>query len=296
MAHALEHLAIIGVGLIGGSVARSLRAAGYVGRITGIGRDAAHLERGRALGVVDDWTTEIGAGVADADAVLVSVPMGAYDAVFPALAGALPAHAVLTDAGSTKQHAIDAARRHLGDDELARFVPAHPIAGTEHSGVEASLAGLFQDRLCVLTPMPDSIPETVGAVRAMWRATGADVLTMTAAEHDDFLAAVSHLPHLLAFALVDAVRKMGDEAHDPFRFAAGGFRDFTRIASSSPVMWRDIVLANRRALLAKLDALEAELTDLRRAIEAGDGQGLLDVFEAAKSARDGWLAGHGGTL
>jgi prephenate dehydrogenase len=296
LAHALEHLAIIGVGLIGGSVARSLRATGYVGRITGIGRDAGHLERGRALGVVDDWTNDIGAGVAGADAVLVSVPMGAYDTVFPALAGALPAHAVLTDAGSTKQHAVDAARRHLDAAELARFVPAHPIAGTEHSGVEASLAGLFQGRLCVLTPTPDNTPEAVSAVQAMWRATGADVLTMTAAEHDDFLAAVSHLPHLLAFALVDAVRKMGDETHDPFRFAAGGFRDFTRIASSSPVMWRDIALANRRALLAKLDALEAELGELRAAIEAGDGQALLDVFEAAKSARDRWLAGHGGTL
>jgi prephenate dehydrogenase len=296
LAHALEHLAIIGVGLIGGSVARSLRAAGYVGRITGIGRDAGHLERGRALGVVDDCTTDIVAGVAGADMVLVSVPMGAYDAVFSALAGSLPPHAVLTDAGSTKQHAIEAARRHLDDSALARFVPAHPIAGIEHSGVEASLEGLFQGRLCVLTPMPDGTPEAVSAVQAMWQATGAEVLTMTAAEHDGFLAAVSHLPHLLAFALVDAVRKMGDEAHDPFRFAAGGFRDFTRIASSSPVMWRDIALANRQALLAKLDALEAELGLMRTAIEAGDGQGLLDVFEAAKSARDRWLAGHGGTL
>jgi prephenate dehydrogenase len=296
LAHALEHLAIIGVGLIGGSVARSLRAAGHVGRITGIGRDAGHLEKGRVLGVVDDCTTDIAAGVADADAVLVSVPMGAYDAVFSTLAGALPAHAVLTDAGSTKQHAIDAARRHLGQGELARFVPAHPIAGTEHSGVEASLAGLFRGRLCVLTPLPENTPESVSAVGAMWQATGAEVLTMGAAEHDDFLAAVSHLPHLLAFALVDAVRKMGDAEHDPFRFAAGGFRDFTRIASSSPVMWRDIALANRRALLAKLSELEGELAALRTAIEAGDGQGLLDVFEAAKSARDRWLAGHGGSL
>jgi prephenate dehydrogenase len=296
LAHALEHLAIIGVGLIGGSVARSLRAAGYAGRITGIGRDTRHLERGRELGVVDACSTDIRAGVADADAVLVSVPMGAYDTVFAAVAGAMPAHAVLTDAGSTKQHAIDAARRHLGEAELARFVPAHPIAGTEHSGVEASLAGLFQGRLCVLTPLPENTPEAVRAVRAMWQATGAEVLTMGAAEHDDFLAAVSHLPHLLAFALVDAVRKMGDKEHDPFRFAAGGFRDFTRIASSSPVMWRDIALANRRALLAKLDALEVELDLLRTAIEAGDGQGLLDVFEAAKSARDRWLTGHGGSL
>jgi prephenate dehydrogenase len=296
LAYALEHLAIVGVGLIGGSVARSLRAVGHVGRITGIGRDEQHLNKGRALGVVDDWTTDIRDGVADADAVLVSVPMGAYDSVFAALAGALPERAVLTDAGSTKQHAVETARRHLHEGELARFVPAHPIAGTEHSGVEASLASLFHGRLCVLTPMEQSTPEAVATVAAMWQATGSEVQTMTAAEHDDFLAAVSHLPHLLAFALVDAVRKMGDAQHDPFRFAAGGFRDFTRIASSSPEMWRDIALVNRRSVLAKLDALEVELAELRSALEAGDGQRLLDVFEAARSARERWLAGHGGSL
>lgn len=288
------HLVVIGVGLIGGSVARALRRAGCVARVTGVGRSQANLERARALGVVDAVDTDIARAVRDADTVLVSVPMGAYDAVFSAMAGTLPATAIVTDAGSTKQAAIAAARRGL--KQLGRFVPAHPIAGTERSGVEASFAELFDDRLCILTPLDETEPAALDAVQAIWRATGARTECMSPADHDDFLAAVSHLPHMAAYALVNAVRRLGNAEHDPFRFAAGGFRDFTRIASSSPAMWRDIALANREALLHKMDVLQAELRDIRAALEAGDGDRLLQFFTEAKKARDNWLATHGGTL
>ena len=203
------------------------------------------------------------------------------------VAGTLPAHAIVTDAGSTKQHAIREARRFLSDP--GRFVPAHPLAGAEHSGVGASYAGLFRDHLCLLTPDADVDPEALTRIHAMWATCGCRVEEMCADEHDDFLAAVSHLPHVLAYALVNAVNKEGNERHDPFHFAAGGFRDFTRIASSSPEMWRDIVLCNRRSVLAKLDALEVELDTLRMAIADGDGERVGDMFSSAKAARDAWL-------
>ncbi|MDQ7012152.1 MAG: prephenate dehydrogenase/arogenate dehydrogenase family protein [Mariprofundaceae bacterium] len=296
MTKQLEHLVVIGTGLIGGSVARALRRSGFVRRITGVGRSTANLEKARTLGVIDAFATDIGTAVTDTDMVLVAVPMGAYDAVFSQLATHLPARVLITDAGSTKQHAIAAARRHLDGDAARRFVPAHPIAGTEKSGVEASVADLFDGRLCIITPDEATDADALEKVQAMWEATGSRVITMPAGEHDDFLAAVSHLPHLAAYALVNAVRKLGDATHDPFRFAAGGFRDFTRIASSSPEMWRDIALCNREALMHKIDALQAELALLKQALADGDADTLLDAFAAAKQARDAWLATHGDNL
>jgi len=290
--HIIDHLVIIGVGLIGGSVARALRRAGSVGCITGVGRQRDNLERARELGIIDDWTHDVSAAVSNADMVLLAVPMGAYETVFAAMADSLPDDVPVTDAGSTKQHAIAAAKRWLPNPQ--RFIPAHPIAGTEQSGAEASFAELFEERWCILTPATDAETQALDAVQAMWEATGSRVIRMDAASHDDFLAAVSHLPHLAAFALVNAVRKSGKG--DPFRFAAGGFRDFTRIASSSPHMWRDIVLANRDAVLDKLDALQRELSDMRDAIAAGDGDAIVQAFEQAKSARDHWLEEHGGEL
>ncbi len=298
--HPIKHLAVIGVGLIGGSVARALKHAGFVGRVTGVGRSRENLDRARELGIIDHWTHDIAEAVHDADMVLIAVPMGAYDKVFAELATSLPEHALITDAGSTKQHAMDVARRYLSD--LSRFVPAHPIAGTEQSGAEASFAELFEDRLCILTPLGDKDmggvvdKKAIDAVEAMWMATGSRVIQMDAASHDDFLASVSHLPHLAAFALVNAVRKQGDEAHDPFQFAAGGFRDFTRIASSSPEMWRDIALSNSAALVDKISALQTELADMKTALSSGDGERLLETFSAAKKARDAWLEEHGGSL
>lgn len=296
MTKQLEHLVVIGTGLIGGSVARALRRAGFVQRITGVGRNTANLEKARALGVIDAFATDVGTAVADADMVLVAVPMGAYDTIFSQLSMHLPARALITDAGSTKQHAIAAARCHLDGDAARRFVPAHPIAGTEKSGVQASVADLFDGRLCIITPDETTDADALEKVRAMWEATGSRVITMPAGEHDDFLAAVSHLPHLAAYALVNAVRKLGDATHDPFRFAAGGFRDFTRIASSSPEMWRDIALCNREALMHKIDALQAELAVLKQALADGDADTLLDAFAAAKQARDAWLETHGENL
>jgi len=290
--HMIDHLVVIGVGLIGGSVARALRRAGHVGRITGVGRQRANLDRARELGIIDDWTHDVATAVSDADMVLVAVPMGAYETVFRAMAPFLADDVPVTDAGSTKQHAIAVVECCLPHPE--RFIPAHPIAGTEQSGAEASFAELFEDRWCILTPAADADAQALVAVQAMWEATGSRVVSMDAASHDDFLAAVSHLPHLTAFALVNAVRKSGKG--DPFRFAAGGFRDFTRIASSSPEMWRDIVLANRDAVLDKLDALQQELSAMRQAIAAGDGEAIVRAFEQAKSARDRWLKEHGGEL
>ena len=294
MSTSLGHLVIIGVGLIGGSAARALKRAGAVDRITGVGRSLENLEKAKELGVVDAFATDIATAVSDADTVLVSVPMGAYETVFSALAESLPDTAIITDAGSTKQHAIDMAHKHL--PSTCCFVPAHPIAGTEDSGVEASFADLFQGRLCILTPEDGTDADTLAKIKGLWAATGSRIECMTAAEHDDLLAAVSHLPHIAAYALVNAVQKLGSGKNDPFKFAAGGFRDFTRIASSSPAMWRDIALANKDALLHKIDGLQEELSILRQALEKEDGGKLLDDFTAAKQARDNWLAKHGDSL
>lgn len=294
MSTPLGHLVIIGVGLIGGSAARALKRAGAVAHITGVGRSTANLEKAKALGVVDAFSTDTAMAVRDADTVLISVPMGAYEAVFSAMAGNVPAAAVITDAGSTKQCAVEAAQHQLGP--VNRFVPAHPIAGTECSGVEASFAELFDDRLCILTPLEETDADALDIAKAMWQAAGARIECMSPADHDDFLAAVSHLPHMGAYALVNAVRKLGNETHDPFKFAAGGFRDFTRIASSSPAMWRDIALANREALVHKMDVLQAELNEIRTALVDGDSDKLLQAFSKAKQARDNWLAMHGSNL
>lgn len=291
----IGHLVVIGVGLIGGSFARALRHAGAVDRITGVGRSRGNLDRARELGIIDDWTHDIAEAVHDADLIFVSVPMGGYEQVFSELAEAVSRTVIITDAGSTKQHAVEVAERLLPDP--SRFVPAHPIAGTEQSGAEASFAELFEDRLCILTPTGSTDPEAADAVEGLWKAAGSRVVRMDATSHDDFLASVSHLPHLAAFALVNAVRNQsGDDALDPFRFAAGGFRDFTRIASSSPEMWRDIVLANSEAVASKIDAFQVELTALKAALQRGDGEALLTAFSAAKQARDEWLEKHGGSL
>jgi len=287
----IPRLSIIGVGLIGGSLARALRKAGAAGHITGIGRGRENLQRAEELGVVDDWTQDIAQGVKNADMVVIAVPMGMYDQVFADMAGALGEHTIVTDAGSTKQHAIDAANRHMKQPEL--FVAAHPVAGTEQSGVDASFAELFEARTCILTPLASTKPSALATVEAMWRAAGSCIERMDAGTHDDLLAGVSHLPHIAAFALVNAVRRQDIAGHDPFAFAAGGFRDFTRIASSSPQMWRDIAMCNRKPLLKKITALQAELETLRKALEKQDEEALMHEFADAKQARDAWIARQG---
>lgn len=290
MSHRMKKLTIIGVGLIGGSLARALRRANAVEHITGVGRNEANLKRAVELGVIDEWTQDVSRAVRDSDLVCVAVPMGMYDQIFSAMTDALPDRTIITDVGSTKQHAIDVAFRHLRNPQ--NFVPGHPIAGTEQSGVEASFAELFDGHVCILTPLPATHASAIDRVADMWSQAGCSIIKMDAARHDKMLASVSHLPHIAAFALVNAVRRQCDDQYDPFSLAAGGFRDFTRIASSSPEMWRDIALCNRDSLLQQIAALQDELKRLGMALEAGDGDRLLTEFRQAKQARDQWLAEH----
>ena len=283
----IERLAIIGVGLIGGSLARALREAGAVNEVVGCGRALPNLERAVELGVIDRFDQDPAAAVTGADLVFIAVPLGAIRAVFTAIKDRLRADAIVTDGGSVKGSVVADALAAFGRIP-PRLVPGHPIAGTEHSGVDASFATLYRQRRVILTPLPETDPEALARVDWMWRTCGAEVSRMSVAHHDEVLAATSHLPHMLANGLVDALARM-DETDEIFRYAAGGFRDFTRIASSSPVMWRDICMANREALSAMLARFSIELTDLAQAIRLGDGNTLLEVFARAKAARDRYV-------
>lgn len=280
----IKRLTIIGVGLIGGSLARSIKRAGVCREIVGGGRDEAQLRKALELGVVDRYEIDIAAAVHDADMVVVAVPLGAMEAVFRQIAGHVRPDAIITDVGSAKGSVVDAARAVFGEVPPT-FVPGHPIAGTEKSGVEASFTGLFEGRRVILTPLPYTQPKALASVRALWQHTGAEVVEMGVEHHDEVLAATSHLPHLLAYALVDTLVRM-DESEEIFRFAAGGFRDFTRIASSDPAMWRDICLANRAAVLSVLERFMADIASLGEAIRAGDSERILSTFDRAKAARD----------
>ncbi|OYD53788.1 prephenate dehydrogenase [Thauera propionica] len=282
-------LVICGVGLIGGSFALGLKRADAVGQIVGIGRRREPLERALALGVIDEIATDWADALRDADLVLLAAPVGQMDAIMAAMAPHLQDGTVVTDAGSTKRDVVAAIRYHLGH-RLAQVVPAHPIAGAEKSGVEAAFADLYVKRKVVLTPLPESRGEAVELVRAAWQACGATVVDMSPQEHDQVFAAVSHLPHLLAFGLVDDLAQR-DNAELLFSHAASGFRDFTRIAGSHPEMWRDICVANRVALLAELDAYLDEMARLRAMLAAGDGPALEAVFERARRARNAWAEG-----
>lgn len=284
----INKLVIFGVGLIGGSFARALRQAGVVREIVGVGRSAGNLSEALRLGVIDRAAADAAEAVADADLVLLAVPVGQMAAVMTSIAPHLAAHTVVTDAGSTKGDVVQLARQHL-PRHLASFVPGHPIAGAEKSGVGAADAGLFRGRQAVLTPLPETSAQARELVRKAWQACGARIVEMTPENHDGIFAAVSHLPHLLAFALVDEIasRANGEEL---FSYAASGFRDFTRIAGSSPEMWRDICLANRAALLKELDAYRAQLARLRAMLEQGDGAALEQVFNHASQARNAWAS------
>lgn len=282
----LNKLVIFGVGLIGGSFALALREAGMVRQVVGFGRSAGNLEAARAASVIDEIGSDP-AAVGDADLVVLAVPVGQMADIFAAIAPHLGPQTVVTDMGSTKQDVVALARAHLGS-RLARFVPAHPIAGAEKSGAGAAHADLFQGRKVVITPLPETDPAACHLVKALWTACGAQVADMTPEEHDALFAAVSHLPHVLAFALVDYIAGRAD-APRLFAFAASGFRDFTRIAGSSPEMWRDICLANREALLREIAGFEGELARIRTLIEAGDGAGLMEVFRQARDARHTFL-------
>ena len=286
----LKRLAVIGVGLVGGSLALALRRAGAVAAIAGFDRDAQALERAAALGVIDTAAASASDAAKGADLVVVAVPVRSIGPVLHDVALAMDPHAVVTDVGSTKGEVVSLAREELRD-RFPRFVPGHPIAGREASGVEAAVADLFRAARVVLTPATATAPDAVELVKACWEAAGARVASMPAERHDRIFAAVSHLPHVLSFALVSEIAGR-DDAEDLLGFAAGGFRDFTRIAASSPEMWRDIALQNRAALLEELDRYGARLAVFRELIARGDGPGLERLMTEARTARHAWGAGN----
>lgn len=281
----MEKLVIFGVGLIGGSLALALKRTQPDLHITGVGRSGDSLQTARDMGVIDAIATDASEALKDADMVVIAAPVAQTASILQTISPFLHDKTVITDVGSTKSNIVRDAETAL-DEKASRFVAGHPIAGAEKSGVTAAHADLFQGKNVVLTP-GNAAADALAAVRAMWEATGARLIEMTAESHDNIFAAVSHLPHLLAFALVDEIASRPNAAQ-LFDFAASGFRDFTRIAGSSPEMWRDISLANREALLKELDAYQSELTKLKGLLQANDSKGLQALFERASKARNDW--------
>lgn len=284
----INKLVIFGVGLIGGSLALALRQQGFCNNIVGCSRNAAHLQKAVDLGVIDSFTLDPQQAVQDADVVLLAVPMKAMAPLLQKIQPVFPQNAILTDAGSTKGSLVAEVEQAFGE-QFSRFVPGHPIAGREKSGVEAAIADLYQDRRVILTPLEQTDPHAVATIRAMWEATGAILETMPVDLHDQVLAATSHLPHVLAFSLVDTLLGM-PQREEILRYAAGGFRDFTRIASSDPIMWRDICLSNKDAILSMITAFQQNLGAFAEMIHNEDAEGLHQCMQNAKQARDNYVA------
>ena len=280
----INRLSIIGVGLIGGSLARALRRKHGCGRIIGFGRDLENLKKAVALKVIDEYSLTVASAVKEADMVVLATPLATTETLLRTMRGYLRDDVIITDVGSVKASVVEAARATL-DKLMPRFVPGHPIAGKEQSGVEASSADLFEAHRVILTPLPETAVNALDTVTRMWELCGAEVVQLDVEHHDEILAATSHLPHLLAYALVDCLAGMR-ERDEIFRFAAGGFADFTRIASSHPQMWHDICFANRKQLLRVLDNFGSHLDNIRQAIESGDSDALLQIFTHAKETRD----------
>ncbi|MFA7405210.1 MAG: prephenate dehydrogenase/arogenate dehydrogenase family protein [Pelobacteraceae bacterium] len=281
----IDRLAIIGVGLIGGSLARALRDAGAVRSVVGIGRSRANLEDALSLGICDEITQDALEGVKGADMVFISVPVCSIPAVVAEIAPALAPGCIVTDGGSVKTAIVRECEALMPFG--CHFVGGHPIAGTEHSGASASFATLYRGKRCILTPTGQTDKAALATVDRIWRLTGAEVCAMEPGHHDRIFAEISHLPHAVAYALVHAVGTADVEGENVLSYTAGGFRDFTRIASSDPVMWRDISLMNRDALLKSIDGFSASLAELRRRIDSGDQAGLTEFFTTAKQFRDG---------
>ncbi len=282
-----DKVVIVGVGLIGGSFARALRHAGMAGTIVGLGRSPAAMARALELGIVDAVARSPADAMQGASLVLVAAPVAQTGPVLASLLPYLEPHTIVTDAGSTKGDVVAAARAVLGP-RVGQFVPGHPIAGRETNGPDAAIVDLYQGKKTVLTPLSENAAADVERVAAAWRACGAIIHHLSPEEHDRVFASVSHLPHLLAYALVDDIAAK-PHAGLLFQYAASGFRDFTRIAGSSPEMWRDISLANQAALLGELDAYLAQLTSIRQMLAAGDGAGIEAVYANAQRARCRWI-------
>ncbi|HBD13524.1 MAG TPA: prephenate dehydrogenase/arogenate dehydrogenase family protein [Porticoccaceae bacterium] len=279
----IKQITIIGVGLIGGSLGLALKKAGFTGKIVGAGRREEPLQKALELGVIDEYYLSMEQAVKKAELVLLAVPMGAMRATLEAIKDHLQAHAIVTDVGSSKVSFIRDVEQVF--DDLTNVVPGHPIAGREKSGVAASLDNLFQGRRVILTPTETSSELATRLVTSVWEMTGAVVEIMTPEHHDQMLAATSHLPHILAYSIVNTLADKY-QVDEIFRYGAGGFRDFTRIASGDPVMWRDICLANQGAILDILDAYQRNLCDIQKMIQNSDGEGLYKAFDNSKKVRD----------
>lgn len=283
----LKKIVIFGIGLIGGSFASTLRQSGAVGQIVGVGRTAATLARAKELGLIDVASTSIEEALHDADLVLLAVPVAQTEKMLAEIKPWLQPYTVVTDAGSIKGEVVAAATRALGE-KIGQFVPGHPIAGSEANGPDAARSDLYVGKKVVLTPLPQNAEQDVERVAEAWRQCGAIVHKLRVEEHDAVFAAVSHLPHLLAYALVDEIASK-PHADLLFQYAASGFRDFTRIAGSSPEMWRDISLANQPAILTELDAYIAHLNRFRALLAQKDGAAMQAMFANAQQARQEWL-------
>ncbi|MBC7415146.1 MAG: prephenate dehydrogenase/arogenate dehydrogenase family protein [Herminiimonas sp.] len=287
MTFLFKKVVIVGVGLIGGSFALALKRADAVGQVVGVGRSPSVLARAAELGIIDRAATSPAEAVDGADLILIAAPVAQTGAILASLAPLLGGQTIVTDAGSTKNDVVAAARAALGA-RIAQFVPGHPIAGREANGPDAALPDLYQGKKTILTPLAENSAATVEHVATAWQACGAIVHRLSPEQHDRIFAAVSHLPHLLAYALVDQIDR-APESDQLFHYAASGFRDFTRIAGSSPEMWRDIALANREALLVELATYGTQLEKLQTMLAAGDAAGLEALFGNAQRARHAWL-------
>jgi prephenate dehydrogenase len=283
----INRLAVVGVGLIGGSLARILREKGEVGEIVGIGRGAANLQRAVELGVIDRYEHDLKKGVADADMVFLATPVCTIAAIVAEIAPVLHAGAIVTDGGSVKEEITLRCEELLSNGRY--FVGGHPIAGTEKSGVEASFSTLYKGKRCILTPTDNTDSSALKKVVRMWELAGSEVVLMGPRKHDKVLAAISHLPHMVAYSLVNAVGDYEGCDENILKYSAGGFRDFTRIASSDPVMWRDIALQNRTAILEMMDFFAANHAKLRSLVADSDGEGLEKFFERSRDHRESIL-------
>lgn len=291
---AISKLVVIGVGLIGGSFALALRQAGLVGRVVGMGRSPENMRRALELGIIDEQTSDFAAALSGADFVLLAVPVKQTASIMQQMAPHLETHTILSDVGSTKQNVVHAARANLGK-RIERFIPAHPIAGTECSGAEAAFPDLFQDKPVILTPLQENDQQIVDRVAGLWQHCGASVSSMLPEQHDQILAAISHLPHMLAFSLMQHIHTLSQTVSegDPLallRLAGSSLNDMTRVTASSPEMWRDICLENRAALLTQIETYQQELSRLQQMLADHDGESLEKLFAEARAIRQDWSA------